>query len=205
MGRGLKLRDENRGALEIKQVLNSDDTIWVEDIRGHLQHIVSNFERACDSMGFKINVGKIKVLMVKNDHTENCEKVRVSREKMQEVDNYLEVVISKDGGMRKEVAHRGLEGRKVWWKLANLWKENRISREVKQELYGRVVIPTVVYGSETWSLSEQERRNIEVFEMMCLRNICGLRKMDRVRNAIKREKFGCELSVKERIERKMLK
>ena len=48
-----------------------------------------------------------------------------------------------------------------------------VSREVKRELYERVVIPTVVYGSETWSLSAQERRKIEVFKMMCLRNICG--------------------------------
>ena len=30
----------------------------------------------------------------------------------------------------------------------------------KTELYERVVIPTVVYGSETWSLSASERRKI---------------------------------------------
>ena len=32
----------------------------------------------------------------------------------------------------------------------------------------RVAISTVVYGSEIWSLSVQEKRKIEVFEMMCL-------------------------------------
>ena len=63
-----------------------------------------------------------------------------------------------------------------------------ISREVKRELYERVVIPTVVYGSETWSLSAQERRKIELFEMMCLRNICGIRRVDRMRNTIIRER-----------------
>ena len=98
-----------------------------------------------------------------------------------------------------------LEGRKVWGTMAKLWKENMISREVKRELYERVVIPTVVYGSETWSLSAQERRKIEVFEMMCLRNICGIRRVDRVRNTIIRERCGCELSVLERIERNVLK
>ena len=39
------------------------------------------------------------------------------------------------------------------------------------------------------------RRKIEVFEMMCLRNIIGIRRVDRVRNAIIRERCGCELSV----------
>ena len=68
--------------------------------------------------------------------------------------------------------------------MANLWKENMISREVKQGLYERVRIPTLVYGSVMWSLGVQERRKIEVFEMMCLRNICGIKRVDRVRNAI---------------------
>ena len=75
----------------------------------------------------------------------------------------------------------------------------------KRELYERLVIPTVVYGSETCSLSAQESTNIEVFEMMYLRNICGIRIVDRVRNAIKRERWRCELSVLEIIERNVLK
>ena len=64
---------------------------------------------------------------------------------------YLGVMISTDGGMGEEVAHRILEGRKVWGTMEKLWQENVISREVKRELYERVVIPAVVYGSETWS------------------------------------------------------
>ena len=69
----------------------------------------------------------------------------------------------------------------------------------------RVVIPTVVHDSETWLLSTQEKRKIEVFEVMCLRNICGIRRVDRVRNTLIREKCGCELSVMERIESNVLK
>ena len=38
-----------------------------------------------------------------------------------------------------------------------------ISREVT-EFYERGVIPTVVYDSKTWSLSTQERGEIEEFE-----------------------------------------
>ena len=37
------------------------------------------------------------------------------------------------------------EGRKLWGTIAKLWKENMISREVKRELYERVVIPAVIY------------------------------------------------------------
>ena len=61
--------------------------------------------------------------------------------------------------------------------MAKLWKENVMFREVKPEFNERVVIPTIAYGSETRSLSAQGRRKIEVFEMMCLRNICGIRRV----------------------------
>ena len=117
----------------------------------------------------------------------------VNGEELHEVDkfNYLGVMISKDGGMGEEVTHRVLERRRFWETMVKLWKENIMSREVNPELYERVVISTVVSGSETWSLSARERRKIEVFEMnigSCLRNICGLRRVDRVRNAIIRER-----------------
>ena len=42
--------------------------------------------------------------------------------------------------------------------MAELWKENMISREVKRELYETVVMPTVLYFSEKWSFSAQLKR-----------------------------------------------
>ena len=72
-------------------------------------------------MGLKINVGKSKLLMVKNDQMWSCEKVRVSEEEMQEVDKFNNVMISTDGGMGEEVAHRALEDRKVWGTMVKLW------------------------------------------------------------------------------------
>ena len=63
--------------------------------------------------------------------------------------------------------------------------EHDIQRS-KWKLYGRVVIPTMVYGSETGSLGAQEIRKIEIFKMMWLRNICGIRRVDRVRNLMVR-------------------
>ena len=42
-------------------------TVLVAETREHLKHIVNEFERACDRIGMKINVGKSKVLMVKKE------------------------------------------------------------------------------------------------------------------------------------------
>ena len=47
------------------------------------------FLKARDSSGLNINVGMRKVLVVKNDQMESCEKVRVSGKEMQEVDKFI--------------------------------------------------------------------------------------------------------------------
>ena len=67
---------------------------------------------------------------------------------------------------RKRLIGYWRKERYVWRTIAKLWKENMISRQVKKELYEILVISTVVYGSEIWSLSVQEKRKIEIFEMM---------------------------------------
>ena len=72
---GVKLRDENGGGWEIKQVVYADDTALVAETR---VHIVNEFERGCDSMGLKINVWS-KVLKIKNDQIGSFERVKVNR------------------------------------------------------------------------------------------------------------------------------
>ena len=45
---------------------------------------MTELKRACDSMGLKINVWKMKVLVVKNEQMGSCEKVRVRGEEILE-------------------------------------------------------------------------------------------------------------------------
>ncbi len=52
----------------------------------------------------------------------------------------------------------------------------------KRRLYEGVVVPTVLYGAETWNMGAAERRRLNVMEMRCLRSMCRVTRMDRVRN-----------------------
>ena len=82
MGKGVKLKDENGRGWKITQLLYADDTLLVAETREHLQHIVSEFQRACDRMGLKINVRKSKVLTIKKDQLGNCERVNMNGEEI---------------------------------------------------------------------------------------------------------------------------
>ena len=94
---------------------------------------------------------KSEVLLVKEDQITNFDKLRVSEEEVQDEDEFKYLRYEKEG------THRLLEAWKVWETIRELWKENIISREVKRKLCEKVVIPAVVYGSETWSLSAREK------------------------------------------------
>ena len=70
--------------------------------------------------------------------------------------------------------YRSLEGRKMLRTLGKLRKEKKTSREIKKTLHGKIMIPTYFwYFSEKWTLGV-ERRKLEVFEVMWLRNICSI-------------------------------
>ena len=50
--------------------------------------------------------------------------------------------------------------------------------KAKKCLYEGMVVPTALYGAEELGM----RRNVNVLEMKCLRNLVGVLRMDRVRN-----------------------
>jgi hypothetical protein len=51
-----------------------------------------------------------------------------------------------------------------------MWKR-RVSRDAKRSMYEAIVVPTLLYGSEVWSTSAEDRRRMGVMEMKCMRDI----------------------------------
>jgi hypothetical protein len=50
------------------------------------------------------------------------------------------------------------------------------SRNVKIKLYKTIILPVVLYGCETWSLTLREEHRLRVFENRVLRRIFGLKR-----------------------------
>ena len=51
-------------------------------------------------------------------------------------------------------------------------------------------MPTVIYGSETWGMRREERNQLDVSEMQCLRSMCGVTRWNRMRSVVMRERVG---------------
>ena len=51
-----------------------------------------------------------------------------------------------------------------------------LSKNLKIKIYRTIILPVVLYGCETWSLTLREERKLRVFENMVLRRIFGPRR-----------------------------
>ena len=70
---------------------------------------------------------------------------------------------------------------------------------------GGIIKPSLLYGCEVWTLKVRERKGMEAVEVNCLRNICGLRRIDRVLRLEIRRKCEKNVSVSQRIDQDVLR
>ncbi len=67
------------------------------------------------------------------------------------------------------------------------------------------MVPRALYGAETWNMEAAERKRLNVMEMRCLRSMCGVTQMDRVRNEEVRRRTGVVKKLAERAEQGVLR
>jgi hypothetical protein len=57
--------------------------------------------------------------------------------------------------------------------VSRLLSSRLLSRNVKVKIYKTIMLPVVLYGCETWSLTLREEHRLRVFENRVLRGIFG--------------------------------
>ena len=57
--------------------------------------------------------------------------------------------------------------------MQNLLSSRSLSKNLKIKIYRTIILPVVLYGCETWSLTLREERRLRVFENRVLRKVYG--------------------------------
>ncbi len=78
---------------------------------------------------------------------------------------YLGSHIAVDRGIEGEVKFRTNEVGKVCGGVKRVFKCRSLGLNAKRRLYEEVVVPTVMYGAETWNMGAAERRRLNGGEM----------------------------------------
>ena len=178
---------------DVGVLLFADDmVVMAESVEG----LQSNLQVLSDVLSrweLKVNWRKTKMMRVARE-SEECE-VKIREETIEQVDamKYLGVMISSDGSMEKEVEARIGSATQVIGGMSEIvLRRKELSRNTKLKVMNATMMPTLLYGCETWSLSKKLQSRIQATQINVLRRIEGLSKLDRVRNVDIREKLRQE-------------
>jgi hypothetical protein len=62
-------------------------------------------------------------------------------------------------------------GNARYYSVQNLLSSRFLSRNLKFKIYRTLILPVVLYGCETWSLTLRKERRLRVFENRVLRKV----------------------------------
>jgi len=64
-------------------------------------------------------------------------------------------------------------GNDCYYSVQNLLSSSLLSKKLQIKIYRTIILPVVLYGCETWSLTLREERRLRVFENGVLRRVFG--------------------------------
>ena len=89
---------------------------------------------------------------------------------------YLDCQITADGKSKREINRCvGLAWRAMSLLGQRMWRSKYLSCETKVEMFKMLVLPVLLYGSETWTITDDLKRRLDSFGTSSLRKILGYR------------------------------
>jgi hypothetical protein len=83
------------------------------------------------------------------------------------------MTLTNQNDIHDEIKSRLNSGNACYYSVHNLLSFCLISKNLKIKIYETVILPVVLYGCETWSLTLREKHRLRVFENRVLRRIFG--------------------------------
>ena len=84
----------------------------------------------------------------------------------------------KSKSIQEEIKSRLKSGNAHYHSVQNLFSSSLLSKNSRIKLYRIIILPVVLYGCETWSLTLREERRLRVFENRVSRRIFGPKRDD---------------------------
>ena len=80
---------------------------------------------------------------------------------------YLGTTLTNHSSIQEEIKSRLKLGNVCYHSVQNLLSSSLLSVNLKIKIYRTIILPVVLYGCETWSLTLREERRLRAFENRC--------------------------------------
>ena len=159
----------------VRDLLFADDCGLNGNTEPAMQQLMDCFSRACDNFGLSINTQKTEIMyqpapgkIYERPH------VTVNGETLNAVDNftYLGSNLSRSVHIDNEINIRIAKASAAFSRLRkNVWERRGIANHTKLMVYRAVVLPTLLYASETWTIHARHTKQLNSFHMSRIRKI----------------------------------
>ena len=127
----------------------------------------------------EVSADKTKYLVMSRDQNAGRNhSVRINNSTFERVEEfkYLGTTLTNQNSTQVEIKSRLRSGNACYHSVQNLLSSRLLSKNLKIKIYRTIILPVVLYGWETWSLTLKGERKLRVFENMVIRRIFGPRR-----------------------------
>jgi hypothetical protein len=118
-------------------------------------------------VGLEINVEKTKYMLLSRyqiaGQNRNIKNANVSFENVSQF-KYLGMPVTKQNLIQEEIKRRFNSGNACYHSVQSLLSSRLLSKNLKIRIYETVILPVVLYGCKTWSLTLREEHKLRMFE-----------------------------------------
>nr|VZI06720.1 unnamed protein product [Spirometra erinaceieuropaei] len=171
----------------VHEHLFADDCALNTTSEEKMQRSMDLFSAACEHFGLVINTQKTVVMHQPPPNSATAPnasaQISVNGTLLQMVENfpYLVSTLSRTTKIDDEVANRISKANQAFGRLqSTVWNRHGLQLNTKLKMYKAVILPTLLYGAETWTVYTRQARRLNHFHLICLRRILRLNWQDRI-------------------------
>jgi hypothetical protein len=199
-GKLIPISSDRYAALEaLPMLMYADDIAILAHSFEAVTALLLKAEEVTQRWAFTINVGKTKVLRMGKPGLD-CQAghITLRGEEVEMVDHfcYLGSTVTSDASIDRELKKRLAVAGSVFNSMRNrFWREHALSLKSKAHFFRSCVLPTLLYGCETWTLLDPQVDKLEAFLNNCIRCVLGVSLLDKVKVSVLRSLFDNQPSI----------